>query len=177
MFGKDMELEYFTPSDKLNRLFEEKRELEQKRILHLSNQAKIQSDLDAIQAKIEEQKTNLRKGTIRLTEGLTDVLVPESSSTTYRTAYPFEIITEERTLTLCAADAEDRRDWIRLIRAKTQRNRQVLFKRFLPTAKQQARLIRSGSDLVPHQCLVLNHTALAINKELRAAIETARKED
>jgi hypothetical protein len=177
ILGKEMDLEYFTPSDKLNRLFEEKRELEQKRVLHLTNSSSIQREIDIVSAKIEDLKSLLRKGTITLTEGTTEVVVPESSSVTFRTAYPFDIITGDRTLSLCAADAEERRDWIRLIRAKTQKNRQVLFKRFLPTAKQQARLLRIGTfESIPHSTWVKDQKSLEINKELCEAIQFARKQ-
>eukprot|EP00475_Leptophrys_vorax_P033217 TRINITY_DN51982_c0_g1_i1.p1 TRINITY_DN51982_c0_g1~~TRINITY_DN51982_c0_g1_i1.p1 ORF type:complete len:940 (-),score=225.60 TRINITY_DN51982_c0_g1_i1:107-2608(-) len=171
ILNEDMTLEYLTPSNKLNRLFEQKRELEQRLILNLSDPVKVKVELDAVKSKIQQQKDTLRKGVIQLIEGVTEVLVPETFDSTYRTAYPFEVLTRERLLVLCATDADDRRDWIRLIRAKTQKNRQVLFKRFLPSAKQAARLLRGTSEAHPYQSAVKNTFALALNNELRQVIQ------
>jgi hypothetical protein len=171
ILNEDMTLEYLSPSNKLNRLFETKRELEQRMILNLADPVKIKAELESVKVKIQQQKDDLRKGVIQLVEGVTEVTVPETFDSTYRTAYPFEILTKERLLVLCATDADDRRDWIRLIRAKTQKNRQVLFKRFLPSAKQAARLLRGASEAHPYQSAVKNNVALALNNELRQAIQ------
>lgn len=164
ILNEDLTLEYLTPSNKLNRLFEQKRELEQRMILNLADPTRVRQELESIKQKIHFQKDSLRKGVIHLVEGVTEVLVPETSTTTYRTAYPFEIVTPERLLILCATDAEDRRDWIRLIRAKTQKNRQILFKRFLPS-------VRLGHEMFTHISAVRSHIALALNNVLQQAIK------
>lgn len=111
------------------------------------------------------------RGSFGIREGITQVLVPESTKKSYKTSFPFEIVNPDAAIVLCASSSEERRDWIRLIKAKAKRNRQVFFKKFIPKTKAQeaALFTRKFGD-------TMNPLARRLNKELNDAIKTVEQE-
>jgi hypothetical protein len=85
-------------------------------------------ELDACQREWDELRDSQFKGFFELKEGVTKVFVPESPSIT---AFNFVLTNPDTSLLMCAEDSATRRAWLKLIRARVNRQQEVRFRRFL----------------------------------------------
>jgi hypothetical protein len=94
--------------------------------------SEIQYYIKEFKSTEEKEKEKLRRGLLYLPPDETRVCIPKQGKKSFPSEYPFEIQTPVRNLLLCAETAEERRSWIKAVKARTNLNRMNLVKKILP---------------------------------------------
>lgn len=139
------DLRYFKPSPRLVELLQRKEQLlsfgpdvpEALRSIEAQG-----SDLSEINDELEYIMKDSMRGSIILGDNVC-ISLPETSAAAFKTPFSFELKADDRTLVLCAESDAERRSWLKILKAKCMKNKEIKFKKFFLNEKLKTRIVRS----------------------------------